>query len=268
MIKQANIGRPPPERLQDDQVPRFGQAEAGDNFFLAIVSWIARRLRQNQEEDQEFLLSVDVDGAKVMIFLNTVFMNNFSISKKLCTTDAATCLVDPHQFRFEFGKIFSRKPLKKIKRNVISKLARLLVTKAVMRYQWPDIDDIVFIVILLFHQLSFLYYIQMNSQTNYLRFCSESVYFMCIQKIIKKYSKGLSLLVKVNNSVMTGGYTFSLKIFEFLFRMWLSHFIKSIIIMRATKSREKINRSKLTDVLKYQLAKVVMPTFVLYVSVI
>lgn len=203
-----------------------------------------------------------------MIFINTVFMNNFSISKKLCTTDAATCHADPRDFRFEFGKIFSRKPLKKIKRNVISKLARLLVTKAVMKYQWPDIDDIVFIFILLFHQLSFLYYVQMNSQTNYLRFCSESVPFMFSQKIIKKYSKGLSLLVKVNNSVMTGGYTFSLKIFQFLFRMWLSHFIKSIIIMRATKSREKFNRTKLAEVLKYQLTKVVVPTFVLYVSVI
>lgn len=233
-----------------------------------MIFWIARFLRQNQEEDQEFLLSVDVDGAKVMIFLNTVFMNNFSISKKLCNADAAMSLVDPQEFRFEFGKIFSRKPLKKIKRNVISKFTRLLVTKAIMKYQWPDIDDIVFIFILLFHQLSFLYYVQVNSQTNYLRFCSESMYFLFFQKIIKKYSKGLSLLVKVNNSVMTGGYIFSLKIFQFLFRMWLSHFIKSIVIMRATKSRAKINCAKMTEVLKYQLAKVVMPTFVLYVSVI
>lgn len=145
-----------------------------------------------------------------MIFLNTVFMNNFSISKKLCNADAAMSLVDPQKFRFEFGKIFSRKPLKKIKRNVISKLTRLMVTKAIMKYEWPDIDDIVFIFILLFHQLSFLYYVQMNSQTNYLRFCRDSVYFMFFQKIIKKYSKGLSLLVKVNNSVMTAGYVFSL----------------------------------------------------------
>ena len=94
-----------------------------------------------------------------MIFLNTVFMNNFSISKKLFNADAATSLINPNKFRFELGKVFSRKPLKKIKRNVISKLTRLLVAKAIMKYQWPDFDDIVFIFILLFHQLSFLYYI-------------------------------------------------------------------------------------------------------------
>lgn len=203
-----------------------------------------------------------------MIFLNTVFMNNFSISKKLRNAETATSIFEPKNFRFDFAQIFSRKPLKKIKRNVISKFTRILVTKAIMRYQWPDIDDVVFIFILLFHQLSFLYYVQMNSHINYLRFCSESVYFMFIQKIIKKYSKGMSLLVKVNNSVMTGGYTFSLKIFQFLFRMWLSHFIKSIIIMQATKAREKINRAKLTAVLNYQLTKVILPTFMLYVSVV
>ena len=108
----------------------------------------------------------------------------------------------------------------------------------------------------------------MNSQVNYLRFCSESVYFMFFQKIIKKYSKGLSLLVKVNKSVIGGGYNFSFKIIPFLIRMWLSHFIKTVIIMRATKSRDKLNREKLTDVLYCQLTKVVMPTFVLYMSVI
>lgn len=203
-----------------------------------------------------------------MIFLNTVFMNNFSICKKLSSADGTIPSIDPDKFRFDSGKIFSRKPLKKIKRNVISKLTRLLVTKVIMKYQWPDGDDLMFIFILLFHQLSFLYYIQMNSEMNYLRFCSESVYFMFFQKMIKKYSKGLSLLVKVNNSVITGGYNFSFKIIPFLVRMWLSHFVKTVIIMRATKSRDKINRAKMTEVLMCQLTKVVMPTCVLYLSVI
>lgn len=94
------------------------------------------------------------------------------------------------------------------------------------------------------------------------------MYFMFFQKIIKKYSKGLSLLVKVNKSVIGGGYNFSIKIIPFLLRMWLSHFIKTVIIMRATKSRDKLNREKLTDVLYCQLTKVVMPTLVLYMSVI
>ena len=86
--------------------------------------------------------------------------------------------------------------------------------------------------------------------------------------MIKKYSKGLSLLVKVNNSVITGGYDLSFKIIPFLVRMWLSHFIKTVIIMRATKSSDKFNKAKLTDVLLCQLTKVVMPTFALYLSVI
>ena len=67
--------------------------------------------------------------------------------------------------------------------------------------------------------------------------------------MIKKYSKGLSLLVKVNNSVITGGYNLSLKIIPFLVRMWLSHFIKTVIIMKATKSTEKFNKANLKEVL-------------------
>lgn len=35
-----------------------------------------------------FPLQMDVDGPKLFIFLNTVFMNNFSISKKLSHYDA------------------------------------------------------------------------------------------------------------------------------------------------------------------------------------
>jgi len=46
---------------------------------------------------------VDVDGAKVMIFLNTVFMNNFSISKKLSSADGTIPSIDPERFRFDFG---------------------------------------------------------------------------------------------------------------------------------------------------------------------
>ena len=37
--------------------------------------------------ESNFILSVDVDGPKLIIFLNTVFMNNFSISKKLSHND-------------------------------------------------------------------------------------------------------------------------------------------------------------------------------------
>jgi hypothetical protein len=75
-----------------------------------------------------------VDGAKVMIFLNTVFMNNFSICKKISSADGTIPPIDPEKFSFEFGKIFTRKPLKKIKRNAISKLTRLMVTKIIMKY--------------------------------------------------------------------------------------------------------------------------------------
>ena len=59
-------------------------------------------------------------------------------------------------------KIFARKPLKKIKKNVISKFARLVAAKLIMKMQLPDSDDIVFISLLGFHQISFLYYAQMN----------------------------------------------------------------------------------------------------------
>jgi hypothetical protein len=49
------------------------------------------------------------------------------------------------------GKIFARKPLKKITRNVVSKFARLAVAKLLMKCQLPDSDDIVFVSILCFH---------------------------------------------------------------------------------------------------------------------
>ena len=40
------------------------------------------------EGDKKFILSIDVDGPKLAIFLNTILMNNFSISKKLSHNDA------------------------------------------------------------------------------------------------------------------------------------------------------------------------------------
>jgi len=92
-----------------------------------------------------------LDGPKLFIFLNTIFMNNFSISKKLSHNDAYISQKNPDNFKFEFNKIFARKPLKKIRRNVVSKFARLAVAKLVMKYQFPDSDDIVFVSILCFH---------------------------------------------------------------------------------------------------------------------
>ena len=108
-------------------------------------------------------------------------MNNFSISKKLSHNDAYICQKNPDKFKFEFSKIFARKPLKKIRRNVVSKFARLAVAKLVMKYQFPDSDDIVFVSILCFHQVSFLYYAQMNNESNYLRYFSESKYLGYVQ---------------------------------------------------------------------------------------
>jgi hypothetical protein len=129
-------------------------------------------------------------------------MNNFSISKKLSHNDAY--IIDkrnPEQFKFVLSKVFARKPLKKIRRNVISKLTRLAVAKLVMKYELPSLDDFVFVSILCFHQILFLYYAQMNCENNYLRYFSESNYLGYIQKFVKKYSKGISLLVKVNQKI-------------------------------------------------------------------
>jgi len=87
-------------------------------------------LRQ-AEKEQNFILSIDLDGPKLAIFLNTVLMKNFSISKKLSHNDA---YISQTNFKFELSKIFARKPLKKIKQNVISKLTRLAVAKVIMKY--------------------------------------------------------------------------------------------------------------------------------------
>ena len=99
-------------------------------------------------------------------------MNNFSISKKLSHNDLYIYHLE--QFKFKFSTIFARKPVKKIWRNGVSKFLRIAVTKLIMKYQFPNLDDLLFIMIICFHQLCFLYYAQMNSENNYLRYISES----------------------------------------------------------------------------------------------
>ena len=173
--------------------------------------------------EQDFLLDIDVDGPKLFIFLNTILMNNFSISKKLSHNDAYISQKNPEQFKFHFSQIFARKPLKKIKRNVISKFTRLAVAKLIMKYQLPNRDDVVFVLILGFHQLSFLYYAQMNCSNNYLRYFSSNLYLSYFQQFVKKYQKGISMLVKINKKMIKqGARNFSVKIVEFLFRMQLT----------------------------------------------
>ena len=78
-------------------------------------------------------------------------MNNISISKKLSHSDSYISQKNPEKFKFELSKIFARKPLKKIKRNVISKLTRLAVAKLIMHYEFLNMDDFVFVSILCFH---------------------------------------------------------------------------------------------------------------------
>jgi hypothetical protein len=86
----------------------------------------------NYADQQNFELSIDVDGPKMFIFLNTVLMNNISISKKLSHSDSYISYKNPENFKFELHKIFARKPLKKIKRNVMGKLTKLVVVKMLM----------------------------------------------------------------------------------------------------------------------------------------
>ena len=88
---------------------------------------------------------------------------------------------NPEKFKFEFNKIFARKPLKKIKKNVISKFARILASKIIMKFKFPDSDDFAFVSILGFHQLCFLYYAQMFSEDNYLRIISDNKYLYAFQ---------------------------------------------------------------------------------------
>lgn len=103
-----------------------------DHFSVFALFWWMR-YAEKQSDGENFLLHVDVDGPKLVIFMNTVFMNNFSISKKLSHNDAYISQKNPDKFQFELSKIFARKPLKKIRRNVVSKFARLAVAKLVMK---------------------------------------------------------------------------------------------------------------------------------------
>lgn len=61
-------------------------------------------------------------------------------------------------FKFDVQKVFARKPLKKIKRNVISKFTKLFVMKALINQEFINLDDIYFVIMLGVHQISFLYY--------------------------------------------------------------------------------------------------------------
>jgi len=49
-----------------------------DHYSFYNLLWWMRYVRR-QAEGQNFVLHIDVDGPKFLIFLNTVFMNNFSI---------------------------------------------------------------------------------------------------------------------------------------------------------------------------------------------
>lgn len=224
---------------------------------------------QETENKSNFLLQVDLDTPKFFIFLNTIFMNNFSISKKLSHYDA---YISQKNFKFEWSKIFARKPLKKIRKNMISKLTRLSVTKLIMKFELPDSDDFVFVAILGLHQMAFLYYAQMNCENNYLRYFSESEYLIMVQTMVKKYSKGLSLLVKVNKRIMVTSDSivflgFSLHIIDFLLRMQMTACIKSYLMHWATK-KDKLSNQKLHAVFMDQFMRVSFPTLVLYVTVI
>lgn len=168
-------------------------------------------------DQNNFELSIDLDSPKLFIFLNTVMMNNISISKKLSHSDSYISQKNPEQFKFEFHKIFARKPLKKIKRNVMSKFTKLIVVKLLIRQEFISADDLMFISILCFHQLCFLYYAQMNCSSNYLKYFAKSKKLTWVQQLVKRYSKGISLLVKINKKFLkTHVSHFSLRILTFI----------------------------------------------------
>jgi hypothetical protein len=193
-------------------------------------------------------------------------MNNFSISKKLSHNDAYICHTK-QKFKFEFNEIFARKPLKKIFRNGISKYLRIAVAKIIMKYQLPNVNDVLFVFILCFHQLCFLYYAQMNSENNYLRYISESERLTMTQKFIKTYSKSLSLLVKVNHQYIHQTYQFSLRILEFLFRLQISQVLKSYLIHKSTK-KEMIPLQQYRELYINTFYRVSFPTLILYIVIV
>jgi hypothetical protein len=231
---------------------------------LSIFRW----LRQ-ADHDSNFELSIDVDGPKLFIFLNTVMMNNISISKKLSHSNSYISQQNPEHFKFDLRKIFARKPMKKIQRNVISKFTRLAVAKLLMKYQLLNTDDVVFVFILCLHQLCFLYYAQMNCESNYLKYFKSSQTLTLLQQIVKRFSKGISLLVKVNGKfVKSGASHFSLKIFSFLGRMQLAQGIKHFLIMKTTKKKTAPDYAVLKELQLAQFYRVSLPTIILYVCVV
>ena len=93
-----------------------------------------------------------------------------------------------------------------------------------------------------------------------------------VQTIVKKYSKGLSLLVKVNKRIIDSTEKmiflgFSFKICEFLLRMQMTACIKSYLMHWATK-KDRLSNQKLQGVWMDQFMRVSFPTLVLYVTVI
>jgi hypothetical protein len=58
-------------------------------------------LKQNESAEVNSILSVDVDGPKLFIFMNTIFMSNFSISKKLSHYNQYISLNNPDDFKFD-----------------------------------------------------------------------------------------------------------------------------------------------------------------------
>ena len=86
----------------------------------------------------------------------------------------------------------------------------------------------------------------MNRENNYLRYFSENKFLSWIQLIVKMYSKGLSLLVKVRKSNRMVVSTFSIKIVQFLFRMQICQGIKAYIVHWALK-KDTLGMDKLKD---------------------
>lgn len=104
--------------------------------------------------------------------------------------------------------------------------------KAIMRYEFCNIDDLVFVTILCFHQLCFLYYVQMNHTDNYLKTISQNKFLRFCQSAVKKYSKSVNLLVKINRKYIAQGFTRfkAFQIVTFLTRMQLATGLKKAIV--------------------------------------
>jgi hypothetical protein len=107
----------------------------------------------------------------------------------------------------------------------------------------------------------------MNHQNNYLRYISQSDSLSKIQQFIKKYSKGLSLLVKVNKDHINKSDALSPWIVWFLFRMQLTQCVKQYLIHWATK-KEKLGLDKIPDMFIHWFYRVSFPTLVLYIWIL